>query len=166
MVNYLKKSIFLVGLLFLLTLGFFLGHSLAHHPKLEAFKLLNLVGLTYELLGLFTLTEAVLGSQRWRKFFTTWIAGLLFWGQSVLPLGAAAGAGFAGPTASSGVASNFFIAFWVCSMVPLILFDAVVFFPGADVRSDIETRTRRMGFGLLVAGGLVQLLAAFKDLYA
>lgn len=159
------KIAFFAGLASLFILGYALGSALAFHPKLEPFKLLNIVGLTYDLLGLFTLSEAVLQSPRWSRLFVTWIAGLLIWGQSVVPLGAVVGAWLAEPAPSSPTATSFFIAFFINSMLPLALLDGLVFNPHPLITKDIESRIRRMGFGLLVMGVVVQLVAAFKDLY-
>ena len=160
------KIVFFAGLASLFILGCTLGSSLALHPRLEAFKLLNIVGLIYDLLGLFTLSETVIRSPWWSRFFVTWIAGLLIWGQSVVPLGAVLGAWLAEPAPSSLTATSFFIVFWICSILPLVLLEGFVFNPHPLVTMDIESRTRRMGFGLLVTGVVVQLIAAFKDLYS
>ena len=145
--------------------GYFLGQTLAAHPKLETFKLLNIAGLSYDFLGLVVLTEAVAKNDRLRSFVVSWLAGTVLWVQSVVPLGAAFGAGLAsGPSAS--VASHFFISFWVYSIFLLAALEASVFYPRVPEMQEPTGRSRRFGFLLLVSGVLVQLVAAFKDLYA
>ena len=146
--------------------GWLIGASLAKLPKLESFKLMNIAGLTYDLFGLITLSELVSSSVRWKYFIVQWGAGVLLWGQTVIPLGAAAGAWLAAPSPSSAAAAAFFSLFWAYSILPLALLDAKVFYPRTAADSDIGLRTRRMGLGLLVAGGIVQLIAAFKDLFS
>lgn len=162
----LPNIVFFGGLALLLVAGMFIGVYLSHLPKLESFKLLNIAGLTYDLFGLITLSELIASSSRWKRFIVMWVAGVLLWGQSVVPLGVAAGAWMAAPAPSSSAAMSFFGLFWAYSILPLALLDAKVFYPRLEVDASIDLRARRIGFGLLVAGGLVQLVAAFKDLHA
>lgn len=145
--------------------GVAVGILLAAHPKLEPFKLLNIVGLSYDFLGLTVLSEMVTSSARWKKFVVQWVAGLILWGQTVIPLGGAIGAWFSG-SVSSSITASFFMSFWAYSLLPLGLLDAKVYYPRAAHDQDMGIRCKRMGLGLLMAGVLVQMLAAFFDLYA
>jgi zinc transporter ZupT len=142
-----------------------IGLVLAHHPKLDSFKLLNIAGLCYDFLGLVVLSEIVITSARWKNFTIRWVAGPILWGQTVAPIGAAIGAWSSG-AASSAIVTSFFLKFWACSILPLCFLDAKVFYPRELADRDIESRVKRLGFGLLVAGVLVQLLAGFLDLYS
>ncbi len=150
----------------LLGVGLAIGDALAHHPKLETFKLLNIIGLSYDLLGLIVLSELVVKSERWRLFVVRWVAGTLLWGQSVVPLGAALGAWFTTGKPSGAAAAAFFAYLWAYSLLPLATLDAFVFYPRLAQLQDSEQRIRRLGVGLLLSGTIVQLVAAFKDLYA
>lgn len=159
-------AVFNVWIGFLLAVGFALGVGIAAHPKLETFKLLNILGLTLDLLGLVVLSEFVSSSERWKSFVVKWVAGVLLWAQTVIPLAAAAGASFAASAPSSSKASAFFIALFGYSLIPLALLDHTVFYPSRFDLADKTQRTRRFGLLLLISGVLVQLLAAFQDLYA
>jgi hypothetical protein len=147
-------------------LGAYLGYGLAHHPKLVWFKPLNILGLAYGLLGIVVLSEFAVASPRITGFFVNWVAGILLWGQSVVPLGAALAAWLTSSGPSSSVAASFFVALFVYSLVPLALLDSFVFNDEARARVSPEQRSRVFGLLLLVFGTLVQLVAALHDLYA
>lgn len=146
--------------------GVYMGVALSRLPKLETFKLLNILGLTLDLLGLLVLSEVVLSSERWKAFVVKWVAGVLLWGQTVVPLGAALGAEVFGVGQSTSRAAGFFFALFAYSLVPLAVLDHAVFYPGKFSMADKTQRTRRFGLLLLASGVLVQLVAAFQDLYA
>lgn len=150
---------------FLVALGLWLGTAIAAHPKLETFKLFNIFGLTLDLLGLVVLSELVVASERWKSFVVKWVAGVLLWSQTVVPLAAAAGASLVSSAPSSSKAATFFVSLFVYSLIPLALLDHTVFYPRNWDAADKTQRTRRFGLLLLVSGLLVQLVAAFRDLY-
>lgn len=146
--------------------GAFLGHVLAAHPKLESFKLLNVVGLTYDLLGIVVLSEIVMESERLKAFMVKWVAGFILWAQTVVPLGALIGVWTAGTSPSSGIAAGFFASFWAYSLFILATIDSTVFFPRFERLQSLSLRARTFGLLLLVTGVVIQIVAAFKDLYA
>jgi hypothetical protein len=84
----------------------------------------------------------------------------------VVPLGAAAGAWLAAEATSGAKAASFFVALFVYSMLPLAVLDATVFYPRLPSLQGYAQRVRRFGLFLLVSGVVVQLVAAFQDLYA
>lgn len=161
-----SSAVFILFIAALFCTGLVVGSALANLPKLETFKLLNIIGLIYDLLGLIVLSEMVTASDRWRSFVVSWGAGAFLWGQSVIPLGAALGAWIIGGSPSATKATTFFGLLWAYSLLPLAVLDATVFYPRFAQLQNTEQRTRRLGLGLLLAGVLVQLAAAFKDLYA
>lgn len=63
-----------VWLCLLVAVGVWLGLAVASHPKLETFKLLNILGLTLDLLGLVILSEFVVTSDQWKSFVVKWVA--------------------------------------------------------------------------------------------
>lgn len=158
--------IFVGGIVLLLSVGYFLGSALASHPKLETFKLLNILGLSLDLLGLIVLSEYVAASEKWKALVVNWIAGILLWTQTVVPLGAAIGAWLNSTSASSSKASAFFVALFVYSLLPLALLDIAVVYPNKLDVADKTQRTRRFGLLLLLSGIVVQIIAAFQDLHA
>ena len=161
-----RNLLFLIVLAGFALVGAYLGYALAHHPKLVWFKLLNILGLTYGLLGILVLSEFAITSPRITGFFVNWVAGVLLWGQSVVPLGAAVGAWLTSSGPSSSVAASFFVALFVYSLFPLALLDSFVFNHEARARMTPEQRSRVFGLLLLTFGTLVQLVAALHDLYA
>lgn len=160
------NQVFVVFIAALGVAGVFLGQALAAHPKLETFKLLNIVGLTYDLLGIVVLAEVVAQSERLKAFMVKWVAGFLSWAQSVVPLGALVGAWVASASPSSSVATGFFASFWAYSILILAVIDSTVFFPRLQRLQDLSLRARTFGLLLLLTGVVIQIVAAFKDLYA
>ena len=158
-------AVFAIFIAALLGAGVYMGVALSRLPKLETFKLLNILGLTLDLLGLLVLSEIVLSSERWKAFVIKWVAGVLLWGQTVVPLGAALGAEVLGVGPSTSRAAGFFFALFAYSLVPLAVLDHAVFYPGRFSVADKTQRTRRFGLLLIASGVLVQLIAAFQDLY-
>ncbi|TAJ30676.1 MAG: hypothetical protein EPO64_03045 [Nitrospirae bacterium] len=158
--------IFVVFIVALGLVGGLLGHSLARYPKLETFKLLNIVGLVYDLLGIIVLSEVVAKNERLKAFMVKWVAGFLIWAQSVVPLGALFGAWVGSSLPSSSVAVGFFASFFVYSVFVLTVIDSTVFFPRLARFQSLSFRTRTFGLVLLITGVFIQLVAAFKDLNA
>ncbi|MBD0681400.1 hypothetical protein [Pseudomonas sp. PSB11] len=65
----------------LFCVGWSIGRALANHPDLETFKLMNIIGLIYDLLGLIVLSEMVATSVRWKSFIIDWGAVVFLWGK-------------------------------------------------------------------------------------
>jgi len=158
--------LFIVFLAALFALGLHIGREVASLPRLESFKLLNILGLTLDLLGLLILSEYVVTSERLKAFVVGWVAGLVLWSLTVLPIGAWLGAATFTQGASSAKASEFFLNLFAYVMLPLAVLDAAVANPIQPMSRDRTARVRRFGLLLLLAGTVVQLLAAFQDVYA
>lgn len=159
----LSFALFIVALI---CIGWTIGQVIANHPNLETFKLMNIIGLIYDLLGLIVLSEMVASSARWKLFIVNWAAVAFLWGQTMIPLSAAIGAWAFSEAPSAAKAASFFGLLWAYSMLPLVILEATVAFPRTVKLQNTEQRILRLGLGLIVSGALVQLVAAFKDLYA
>lgn len=146
--------------------GGYVGVALSRHPKLEWFKLLNIVGLACDLLGIIVLSEIAIQSEKISQFFVDWVAGFVLWGQTVAPMGAAVGAWLLGDGPSTSVVTQFFLSFSVYSLTFLAILEGFVFGPGARLQFVVAQRSRTFGLWLLIVGTFVQLVAAFKDLHA
>lgn len=156
---------FVTFIALLFGLGLLVGHEVSTLPKLEPFKLLNILGLSLDLLGLLVLSEFVASSERVKEFVVKWVAGVVIWGITVVSIGALAGAALSSGQSSSKAASFFFKLFAYATL-PLGALDYTVFNPFSPLSQDRSQRTRRFGLLLLASGAVVQLIAAFQDLYA
>lgn len=121
----------------LLLLGLAAGYRLAALPRLETYKLLNVAGLSYNLLGVLVLSELLTESARWKNFCVSFLAPGVLWVQTLIPLGAIVGA--FGPAQlmhkpSSVVVGKFFIGFWSYSLIPLWILNETVVLPQLLVR--------------------------------
>jgi hypothetical protein len=139
-------------------------------PDLRTYKLLNLAGLFYALLGVLVLSELIAADDGWRDFCVRKLAPSIVWGHTNIPVGAILGSFIAWimHKPSPGAVGIFSFAFWGWSLIVLDPFEKIVAFPGRLwfplVGRDIETRWRWLGFFLVLAGVGAQLVAAVMDL--
>lgn len=63
----------------LLGVGATMGYGLAGHERLMPYKLLNIAGIIYGLIGVLVLSEMVAKSDSLKKFMVHWVAGVLIW---------------------------------------------------------------------------------------
>jgi len=159
-----RNRIFAGALAVVGALGVAVGYVLSGYAKLETFKLLNIVGLFYDLLGILVLSEIVTKSAAVKYFFVEWVSGSLIWAQTVIPLGALIGTAVGYSLPSSGVVAKFFVSFFAYSVLVLGFIEATVFVPKLRGFQNLETRSHMFGLILLVTGVVIQLVAAFKDL--
>lgn len=159
----MKNRKFVIFVSLVIAAGIAAGHALALLPSLERHKLLNVVGLFYDLLGVVVLSEMVASSETWEKISVDMVAPFVAWLHTLFPLGALRGACLTrGP--SSLVVSEFAIGFWGYALIPLALLNETVAFPQFRVLRNIESRWRRFGLLLLLSGVGLQLFAAIVGL--
>jgi hypothetical protein len=157
-----KAFIAVLAILFLT--GGSAGYSLSLHPRLETFKVLNVIGLVYDLLGIIVLSEIIASNTRLRSIALNWMAPGVLWLQTCLPLGVSLGALLAFNAPSMQTAFSFGASFWAWSILPLLFLESTVVLPRFRVLQDPETRWRCFGLFLLLSGVTVQLIAALIDL--
>lgn len=115
----ISTAIFIGIVIALCALSWSLGQAAAGMQRLETFKLLNILGLSLDLLGLIVLAEFVVTSERLKNFVVLWIAGAVLWGITVVPIGAWFGALAYSEGPSSAKAANFFINLFGYAVLPL-----------------------------------------------
>ncbi len=163
----MSNRAFLAFISLVLVLGLYAGYHLSTLPKLETFRLINIAGLFYDLLGVLVLSEIVGSNETWKKISVDWIAPAVLWLHTVFPLGALFGGLLAAGLVrnSSGVAvSTFALTFWGYSMIPLLFLNETVVFPQFALLKGLETRWRWFGLFLLMTGVALQLIAALMGL--
>jgi hypothetical protein len=153
-------GVFVAGLL---VLGAWLGYALAAYERLVPYKLLNIIGIVYGLLGIVVLAEFVMKSEPLKEFMVHWVAGLLLWAHTIVPFGVVIGAGVGHTLPSAGVTAKFFVSFFVYSLGVLALLESAVFNPRAARPQPLATRTHAFGLILLLSGVVAQLVAALQD---
>ena len=156
-----------IGILFVAV--FFAGYGLSSIPELRTYKLLNLAGLFYALLGVLVLSEMI-ATDGWKDFCVRKLAPSVLWGHTAIPVGAILGSVIAAimHKPSSRPVGYFSFAFWGWSLQVLWPFEKIVAFPQfpwfPSVKRDVETRWRWLGFFLVLGGVGAQLVAAVIDL--
>lgn len=158
-------------LVLLAAIGGGLAFCLSSIPKLEMFKILNIVGIVYGLVGVMVLSEFVIQNEKWRLFVVEKLSGVLIWAHGAIPLGASATtlglfvfARDQFPSALPVGAS--FVGFMFYSLVPTFFIEDLVFVPKNPRHKDPVLRTRIFGLFLVVTGMVVQLIAAVQDVLA
>jgi NADH:ubiquinone oxidoreductase subunit 6 (subunit J) len=146
-------------------IAYFLG-SLKH---LETFKILNIVGMIYGLIGVVVLSEFVAQNEKWRRFMVEKISGLLIWAHGTIPLGAALTSlalylVSRDEFPSSEIVGKSFMGFALYAVLPTFFVEDYVFSPKTERHKDPILRTRIFGLFLVISGMLVQLIAAIQDL--
>jgi len=148
------------------TVGIFLGYRLAGIPNLQLYKLVNIIGLFYNLLAVFVLSEVLVGMPDWKRICVEKIAPILLWVYITVPGGALFGAVLAGVVhrgPSAYVVGVFaFSTFAYGSLLGFPLEQAVVL--PRILPKDIGTRWRCFGLILLATGMLLQLGSAISAL--
>jgi hypothetical protein len=158
----------------LLLVGGWLGYRLASMPHFDSVKLLAVFGIAYQLLGIVVLSETISSSARLKAFVVDWLAGVLLWGSTIVPMAA----GFtalalfvcelaqfvtAGTFPSAVVVSKSSLGFMFYSSIPGIFVDEFVFGRNARSERDREHRSRFFGAFLVFTGTAVQLISAVQD---
>ena len=149
--------------------GLFSGYRLSSIPELHTYKLLNLAGLFYALLGVLVLSELI-AADGWKDFCVRKLAPSIVWGHTTIPVGAIFGGVIAAimHKPSPWAVGLFSFLFWGWSLLVLEPFEKIVAFPRFPwfplVKRDVETRWRWLGFFLVLGGVGAQLVAAVMDL--
>ena len=146
--------------------GGWLGFALSRLPKFAPYKLLNIAGIIYGLLGVVVLAELVVKNDALKRIMVTYVAGAVLWASMVVPLGMLFGAGLAyavgQPSAAATATCSFSFVVW--SMLPLSAVDATVVAPTPLIKIDLHERHQILGLALLFGGGTLQFVAAVFDL--
>jgi len=150
-------------------LGVATGCKLATLPKLETYKLLNVVGLFYDFLAVVVLSEIAASSAKWKRISVETIAPVVLWLQSAFPFGVFVGGFVAAALLHSSswtAVSRFAVSFFGYSLIPLSVLDATVTFPRFAALKALESRWRWFGLYLLLNGVGLQLIAGLLGLVA
>ncbi|WP_207002624.1 hypothetical protein [Trinickia mobilis] len=147
----------------LLGVGATLGYVLSGYQRLFPYKLLNIAGIVYGLVGVVVLSEMVAQSDHLKKFMIRWVGGVLIWAHTIVPIGALVGAGLGYDRPSAAITAKFSLSFFAYSVLVLTVVDFAVVSPQAERRRPLSSRTQAFGLILLVSGLVVQLIAAVQD---
>lgn len=161
------EALFWFGLSILFVLGVRLGYWLSEFPRLEPYRLLNVIGLSYDLMGVLVLSELFASSETWKRVCVNFVAPAILWLHTVTPFGAIFGSylGQMMHKPSFEIAGKFAVGFFSYSMLPVVLLNEVVVFPFLKrMRTNVELRFRWFGLLLVVTGTGVQLLSAIMAL--
>jgi len=150
----------------LILLGALAGFRLSLIPALHPYKLLNVAGLLYTLLGVVVLSEIVATATWWKTLCVQVISPAIRWIHYLVPIGAMLGGATAAvlrkPSGMSVLV--FWFGFWGASTLVLYLFEHIVVFPKPPFGQDVDSRWRWLGFFLVMCGVCCQLLAGIADM--
>lgn len=160
----MSNRIFPLFIALLLLLGIDIGWSLASRPSFSIPVVLNVVGIAYSILAVIVLYEAVAKDETLKRVIVSYIAPLLLWAQTVVPLGVTASWFLIQDQHHGSEISAFGFSFFVYSMLPLLFLDATVTFPRIVKLMPLDGRYQRFGLFLLLSGLGMQLIASLAEL--
>lgn len=149
-------------------LGFAIGHWLSGIQHLQPAKLLNVVGLFYDMLAVTVLSELASSSMSWKSFAVSVIAPGILWLHILFPLGALLGAGLSRlqHLPSSATVAAFAFGIFAYSMLPALVLESTIALPRFARFKGLDSRWRWFGLLLLASGVGVQFVAAILSLRA
>ncbi|MGB0503176.1 MAG: hypothetical protein ACPGGD_03940 [Thalassolituus sp.] len=150
-----------------IALGMFFGVRLSAVEELETFKVLNVIGLSYDILGLLILSEILSESEGYQRFVADIFSGLLMWAHMGVPIGlllSGIGLTYISGYPSSEITMGIGVGIMMWMIIPSFLIEDVVFRAKVKKFQTPQSRSRFLGGFLLFSGILVQLFAAIKDL--
>ena len=164
----MSNRIFAFVAVLLYMCGGAIAYRLGSIQQLEIFKILNIVGIIYSLIGVLVLSEFVAQNERWRRFVVDKLSGVMIWAHGIIPFGAATTSLVLFVVAksefpSSGVVGTSFMAFALYALIPTFIVEDLVFVPKSARFKDTVLRTRIFGLFLVASGLTVQLIAAIQE---
>lgn len=162
----MSNRIFIIFISVVLVFGIMVGYKLSTFPRLETYKLIDVVGLLYALLGVIVLSELAVISPRRKEIAVRWVAPTVLWMHTAFPLGIFLGGTAAillGATSGASV-SKFAVTFFAYSLIPLSVLNETVVFPQFAALRGLESRWRWFALFLLLTGVALQLIAALMAL--
>lgn len=163
----MKKIFFnFIFYLFIILGGFFAFH-LSQIEALETFKVLNVIGLFYDILGLIILSEILISNERFQRFVADTLSALFMSAHFAIPAGLSITALFLStingfPSALTVMVIG--VGFLVWALLPIFLVEDVVFKPKIKRFQTPYSRSRFFGGFLLITGLIIQFIAALQDL--
>jgi|TARA_B110000503_G_C7126679_1_gene404932 hypothetical protein len=163
----MSNKLFSVVFLTFILVGAFFGYYLSKLEDLETIKVLNVIGLFYDILGIIILSEVLISNEKFQKFVSNIFSGLFMWAHMGMPMGILICSlvlqfvgGFPSTSITAGIGGGFLL--WM--VIPSFVVENVVFLGKIKKYSTPKSRSRFLGGFLLVTGLLVQFVAAIKDL--
>jgi hypothetical protein len=160
----MSNKVFIIFIAALLGIGIWLGHLLANRPTFSVNKLLNVVGILYSMTAVIVLYETVAHNHTLRSLSVDYLAPVILWSHSVVPLGIALSWFLTFGAPHGGAVSSFGFSFFFYSLLPLSLLDSTVVFPRVNKWKPIDGRHRRFGLFLLFSGLGIQFVAAILSI--
>ena len=154
-----------------LLMGIGFGYHLAPLSKLETFKLLNTVGLTYDLFGVLILSQVVATSERIRSFVVDRLPNILISAHLSVPVGIAGFSLWAytrdQAAYPSAVTLVVFAGAFICAALhPIFFVEDAVLYPKIRRWREPVARSRILGAFFIILGILVQFAASIQDLFS
>ena len=159
------------------------GLYLSKLENLEIFKLLNVTGLLYDILGVVILSRIILTNEKWQKFitykFSRWfvyvqlqaVTGLTFFPFIILALSDTQLGEFfnldfnIGEFPSYKVVTKFAVNLIIPATLLLFFIEDTVYRGVVKTLPTLEVRSRFLGYVLIILGFILQFIAAFQDLF-
>jgi hypothetical protein len=153
----------------LFALGCAVAFPLSSLKKLEGYRLLNILGMVYGLLGVIVLSELIANVEWLRRLIVDRVSVILIWAHFVMPLGSAAvafllGAFYPQRYPAGIIFGSACLGFFLVAMPVAFVFEDLVSAPKFERLRDPVVRSRMCGTLLIIIGIVAQIIAAVQKL--
>ena len=156
----MNNKVFLIFILVLIGIGLAIGHWLAMRVSMSVPSVLNVIGILYSITAVIVLYEAFAEDSRFRALTVKFLAPIVLWAHTVIPLGMALSWVITRGTPHGDAVATFGFSLFSYSILPLTFLDSKVVFPRVQSLKSIDGRYKRFGFFLLLSGQIFQLVSA------
>lgn len=146
--------------------GYWFAQKLSNVDDLLPFKVFNIIGLCFDLVGIICLSHFVMRDERLKHLVVGPIAEYLYLFLIVLPVGMMISVhlGASGPSTDI-VKGITYSTFMYIMFAAVIYFGPLVISGDRLMSRDPEIRANWLGLFFLVGGVVIQIFAAFHDMY-
>ena len=160
-----RNTLFLLNWLIFVT-GVFLALKLALYGAFDVFKIFNIIGLIFDIVGVVILTYFIAANERIKKIITFWFASIAVGFLGFMPLGLFIGALYASAVLHINEIDRLFEYYLPITLYSLFSFyfiEATVLSPKSKYFESQEIRVKACGGYFIISGLLIQLYAAVLD---
>ena len=163
---WLKRKLGTVLFFVFVVFGFWCATKLVAIPNIQIFKVLNIIGLVFDLAGVAILSKFITDNERFKAFIVDSLALYISIFLLAVPIGMILGTFFSPSAPSQEVIRNFAMGLVIYCTWPIILTNLFVVGENGPPRTTVEFRVNLIGAFFLASGLIVQLVAAVSDLYS
>ena len=144
--------------------GVWIGACLSQ-SDFSSLRLVNLLGLISDFLGILLLSHLVATSVRVKQFVLSWLSFTFAWALLVIPLGmlVAAGFGLYLDWLATAKVAGFAVAMFVYGALPIALYEDIAMLPYSAKFVSLDSRVTTLGGVFVLEGLALQLWVGWRE---